>query len=222
MNFRIPKILSLFPLPSTVLFPKTHLPLHVFEPRYREMVRGALESDRLIGMVLLKEGWEEDYHRNPPVHEIGCVGRMLYVQPFVDGRFNIVLYGLTRFVIRDQFFDESYRQGWVEPIGRPRTCTELGPVIRQMLIRRLREYGRLRGWQRQIDSVMGLSLDDEKLVNLFSAELDFSALEKQFLLESENVLIQGKRLLNLIEFYIEEREILQKRRIPPPDQERTS
>ena len=219
-KIRIPKIIPIFPLPTTVLLPKTHLPLHIFEPRYREMVRDAMESDRLIGMFLLKEGWEEEYHQNPPIHEIGCIGRMLYVQPFEDGRFNIVLYGLTRVQIRDQFFDKNYRQAWVEPIGYRQDQAKLPPVLRRELISRLRHYGKLRSWQRQIESVIGLHLDDERLVNLFSAELDFTPLEKQFLLESDSVLVQAKRLLDLIEFCIEERKALQKRMIPPPDPER--
>ena len=221
-KIKIPKIIPVFPLPATVLLPKTHLPLHVFEPRYREMVRDAVESDRLIGMVLLKEDWEEEYHQNPRIHEIGCVGRMLYVQPFEDGRFNIVLYGLARVQIRDQFFDKNYRQAWVEPLGYRKDEAKLPPVLRQQLISRLRHYGELRSWQRQIESVVGLNLDDERLVNLFSAELDFTPLEKQFLLESDSVLIQAKRLLDLIEFYIEERRALQKRMILPPDPERAS
>src|SRR3990172_6990789 len=181
-KIEIPKIISLFPLPTTVLFPKAHLPLHIFEPRYREMVHDALDSHRLIGMALLKEGWEEEYDRNPPICEIGCVGRMLYVQPLEDGCFNIVLYGLSKIVIRDQFFDKSYRQAWVEPVEAAQGTPKLPPLLRTGLITVLRDYARLRGWQRQIESVLELSLDDERLVNLFSSEFDFTPLEKQFLL----------------------------------------
>jgi Lon protease-like protein len=209
--------IPLFPLPTTVLFPKIHLPLHIFEPRYREMVRDAQSSDQLIGMVLLKEGWEEEYEKNPPVHEIGCVGRMLYVQPFEDGRFNIVLFGMSRFRLQGQFFDRSYRQGWVEPIMEDPLHGRIPPALLAELIGQVREYGRLRGWQRQIESVMDLKLDNERLVNLFSAELDFTPLEKQFLLESETVLVQTKRLLDLLGFYIQEHKATQSRINPPSD-----
>jgi uncharacterized protein len=216
-KIEIPNPLPLFPLPTTVLFPKIHLPLHIFEPRYREMVRDAQASDQLIGMVLLKEGWEEEYERNPPVHEIGCVGRMLYVQPFEDGRFNIVLYGMGRFRLQGQFFDRSYRQGWVEPLTEETVPERIPPSLLTELVEQVREYGRLRGWQRQIESVMDLNLDSERLVNLFSAELDFTPLEKQFLLESDDFLVQAKRLLDLLGFYIQEHKATQSRIQPPSD-----
>lgn len=222
-RIEIPKILPVFPLPTTVLFPKTHLPLHIFEPRYREMVRDAMASNRLIGMTLLKEGWEEGYYQRSPIHEVGCVGRMLYVQPFDDGRYNIMLYGLSRVMIRDQFFDKSYRQAWVEPIRTPKEQIELPPAFRVELVAQLRDYGRLYGCQRQIESVIERNLDDEQLLNLFSSEFDFTPLEKQFLLEAESPLWQAKRLMRLIEFYmIEKRRTLKKRMILPPDPERAS
>ena len=62
------ELLPLFPLPNVVLFPNVFLPLHIFEPRYREMVADALASDRMIGMVLLRPGWEHDYEGRPPVY----------------------------------------------------------------------------------------------------------------------------------------------------------
>lgn len=215
-RIKIPKLLPVFPLPSTVLFPKTHLPLHIFEPRYRQMVRDAMESERLIGMVLLKEGWEKDYLKNPPVYEIGCVGRMLYVQPLEDGRFNIVLYGLSRVYLKDQFYDMNYRQAWVEPFGAAPESSRLPPLLRAELTQSVREYGRLRGWQRQIVSVLDLKLDDERLVNLFSAEFDFTLVEKQFLLESSSLEIQVKRLIDLLGFYIQEYRAPSTKMVPPP------
>ena len=218
----LPKLIPLFPLPTTVLFPKIHLPLHIFEPRYREMVRDAQATNRLIGMVLLKEDWEDEYDRNPPIHEIGCIGRMLYVQPFDDGRFNIVLFGLTKIRVKDQLFDQRYRQGWVESFGEFTGPQKLAPALLTEVIGQVRQYGRLRGWQQQIESVLDLKLDDERLINLLSAELDFTPIEKQFLLESNDLLIQTKRLLDLLGFTIQERQAQQSRMIPPPDPKKAS
>ena len=73
-------LLPLFPLPNVVLFPNVFLPLHIFEPRYREMVADALASDRMIGMVLLQPGWERDYDGRPPVYPIGCSGVITHVE----------------------------------------------------------------------------------------------------------------------------------------------
>ena len=92
-------LLPLFPLPNVVLFPNVFLPLHIFEPRYREMVADAITGDRMIGMVLLRPGWEQDYDGRPPVYPIGCSGLITHVEQLADGRYNIVLRGFERFRI---------------------------------------------------------------------------------------------------------------------------
>ncbi len=90
----LPSTIPLFPLPNVVLFPHVTLPLHIFEPRYREMVSTALEGDRMIGMVLLRPGWEGDYEGRPPIYEVGCTGLITHAERTTDGRYNHVLRGL--------------------------------------------------------------------------------------------------------------------------------
>ena len=107
-------LLPLFPLPNVVLFPNVFLPLHIFEPRYREMIADALASDRMIGMVLLRPGWERDYEGRPAVYPIGCSGVITHVEPLPDGRYNLVLRGIERFRIVSEDGDRSYRRGLVE------------------------------------------------------------------------------------------------------------
>src|SRR5205085_9622463 len=109
-------LLPLFPLPNVVLFPNVFLPLHIFEPRYREMVADAIAADRLIGMVLLRPGWDRDYEGRPPVFPIGCSGVMTHVERLADGRYNIVLRGLERFRIGEENHERSYRRAVVEPL----------------------------------------------------------------------------------------------------------
>ena len=82
-----------------MLFPNVFLPLHIFEPRYREMVGDALDGDRIIGMVLLRPGWEGDYEGRPPVYPVGCAGLITHAERLADGRYNIVLRGLEKFRI---------------------------------------------------------------------------------------------------------------------------
>ena len=106
----LPPTLPLFPLPNAVLFPGVYLPLHVFEPRYREMVRDALDDDRIIGMTLLKPGFEAEYEARPPIYTIGCAGLITHAEPLADGRFNIVLQGLERFRV--------HRRGSVTAVSR--------------------------------------------------------------------------------------------------------
>src|SRR5580700_9155649 len=86
----------LFPLPNLVLFPHVIQPLHVFEPRYRQLMEDALQADRLMAIALLQPGWEEDYHQRPPIHPVVCIGRIFKEERLEDGRFNLLLQGLCR------------------------------------------------------------------------------------------------------------------------------
>src|SRR5215469_4562161 len=95
--FPIPARIPIFPLPNTVFFPQTYLPLHIFEPRYRQMVNDAAMGSKCIGVTLLQEGWESDETGILAVYLVGCVGRIVSVQPLVDGRPNILIQGLQRF-----------------------------------------------------------------------------------------------------------------------------
>src|SRR5438045_3723213 len=112
----LPASIPLFPLPNVVLFPNVFLPLHIFEPRYREMVADALAGDRLIGMVLLRPGWERDYEGRPPIYPIGCSGLLTHNERLPDGRYNIVLRGIERFRIIEEDHARSYRRAAIEPL----------------------------------------------------------------------------------------------------------
>ena len=85
----LPPTIPVFPLPNVVLFPNVFLPLHIFESRYRKMVDEALGGDRIIGMVLLRPGWEQDYEGRPSVYPIGCAGVITHAERLADGRFEI-------------------------------------------------------------------------------------------------------------------------------------
>ncbi|HNP61634.1 MAG TPA: LON peptidase substrate-binding domain-containing protein, partial [Nitrospirales bacterium] len=117
-TFPIPDIVPIFPLPTTVFFPETYLPLHIFEPRYREMVRQTSAQGDCIGMALLKEGWEDEYEESPPIYPIGCVGRIISSHKLPDGRFNIVLQGLQRCTFEEQEVSTPYRQAQIIPYAQ--------------------------------------------------------------------------------------------------------
>src|SRR5688572_30512693 len=115
----LPSTIPIFPLPNVVLFPNVFLPLHIFEPRYRQMVSDALAGERLIGMVLLQPGYEENYERSPAVYDVGCAGLITHVERLSDGRFNIVLRGLERFRIIGEQGPAStglYRRALIAPL----------------------------------------------------------------------------------------------------------
>jgi len=106
--------LPLFPLPDVVLFPHALLPLHVFEPRYRAMTAEALEGERLIGMALLRPGWEPDYQGNPPIHEVVGVGRIVEGTRLPDGRYNLLLLGVARARILEEIRQAPFRTARAE------------------------------------------------------------------------------------------------------------
>src|SRR5688572_21685506 len=112
----LPPTIPVFPLPNVVLFPSVFLPLHIFEPRYRRMVDDALNGDRIVGMVLLRPGWEGNYEGRPPVYPIGCAGVITHAERLPDGRFNIVLRGMEKFRITGEDADRPYRLAHVEAV----------------------------------------------------------------------------------------------------------
>jgi Lon protease-like protein len=112
----LPPTIPIFPLPNAVLFPNVFLPLHIFEPRYREMVTDALAGDRIIGMVLLQPGYEANYEGRPAIYPVGCAGVITHSEPLEDGRFNIVLRGLEKFRVTGEERGKRYRVAQVEPL----------------------------------------------------------------------------------------------------------
>lgn len=197
---RIPAVIPLFPLPNVVFFPRTYLPLHVFEPRYRQMVMDAAESHRMIGMVLLKEGWETNYEGSPPIFPTGCVGRMITIQSLPDGRFNILLQGLCRFEISGETGTEEYRQGFIDLKEFERPEGRLPTELRVELLRMVGVVLKGRDEGMALSRLLKQPLPDESLVHNLSFALDFTPLEKQFLLESESLVQQAKRFLDLLQF----------------------
>ncbi|MGE5242784.1 MAG: LON peptidase substrate-binding domain-containing protein [Betaproteobacteria bacterium] len=190
-------LLSLFPLPTVVLFPNVFLPLHVFEPRYRELVADVLAADRVIGIVLLKPGWQSDYEGRPPVYPIGCSGLITHVERLPDGRFNLVLRGLERFRILDENHDRAYRRASVLSLGEELVTPEDRAAIRQ-------HRARLESLiappdDRAGDPKIPVSMPDQELVNALSQYLDFEPMEKQALLEQPTLRARARSLVELIE-----------------------
>lgn len=112
----LPDLVPVFPLPNVVLFPHLGMPLHIFEPRYKGMVTAALASDRLIAMALLVPGDGEDSFGRPQIFDTVCVGRITAEEKLDNGRFNLILHGLTRAVIvEEEQVETAWRQARLEP-----------------------------------------------------------------------------------------------------------
>src|SRR5262245_11704691 len=182
----LPPTIPIFPLPNVVLFPNVFLPLHIFEPRYRQMVDDALKGDRIIGMVLLRPGWEGNYEGRPPVYPIGCAGVVTHAERLPDGRFNIVLRGMEKFRIRGEDAEQLYRQAHVESVLEP-AADSFAEAMRSER-RRLEALLVPQPEKQAADPKVPSSMADEDLVNALAQYLEFEPVEKQALLERDGLL----------------------------------
>jgi Lon protease-like protein len=196
----LPPTIPIFPLPNVVLFPNVFLPLHIFEPRYRQMVDAALNGDRIIGMVLLRPGWEGDYEGRPPVYPIGCAGVVTHAERLPDGRFNIVLRGMEKFRIASEEAEQLYRLATVIAVPEPSAES----VRQEMRGERARLETLLvpqpEGQER--DRKVPPSMPDEDLVNALAQYLEFDPVEKQALLERDGLLDRCRSLIELLEIKV--------------------
>jgi hypothetical protein len=194
-------LLPLFPLPNVVLFPNVFLPLHVFEPRYREMAADAIAGDRMIGMVLLRPGWEHDYEGRPPVYQIGSSGVITHFERLSDGRYNIILRGLERFRILEEDTSRIYRRGIVERLADGALGTDDRAVIRRLRAK-LEALLAPAVAKAGADVINASAMGDEDLINALAQYLDLEPLEKQALLERNCLRSRAESLVELLEMKI--------------------
>ena len=188
-------VIPIFPLPSVVLFPGVFLPLHVFETRYREMVKDALAGDRLIGMTLLKPGWDREPADQPPVFTVGCAGLISHVEELDDGRYNIVLRGIERFRIMSEEGERSYRRAQVDYLADRFNDADREAVRRQRhTLERL-----LTSTTDAPERTFPTSLSDEEVINALAQYLDLEPIERQALLEQDGVARRCAALIELLE-----------------------
>jgi Lon protease-like protein len=191
-----PLRIPVFPLAGALLFPRAQLPLHIFEPRYQAMVRDALATTQLIGMIQPRGSGEP-----PELFEIGCIGRIVGAEELDDGRFNIVLEGLGRFrVAREARVDTLYRQvdadrGGFDDEGEPEP---LGLAQRAELEREARRYADLLGYSVDWEAVT--RLDDEMLVNAIAQVAPLDVGSKQALLEAPDLAERCDLLVQFMQF----------------------
>jgi Lon protease-like protein len=191
----LPAEIPLFPLPEVVLFPGVSRPLLIFEPRYREMVADVLKGNRIIGMVLLRPGFEKDYEGRPPIHEIGCAGEIQEYEQLPDGRYVILLRGLTTFRVVSEDQRKPYRLARVEVVPELLKDEELGALsaLRERLAKLL--YTVLPLGVDPPDP----GLDDTEFVNITAQNLRMPEADRQDLLQRNNVLSRARALVERLE-----------------------
>ena len=191
--------LSIFPLAGALLFPRMQLPLHIFEPRYRALVTDSLARDRRIGMIQPRPGFREAPGEPVPLFDIGCVGRIAEVEALDDGRFDIVLEGLSRFrVIRELEVTTLFRQVEAELIADPEDeVLALGE--RASLELESRRFADAQGYA--VDWSAVSRLDDEALVNGIAQIAPFDPAAKQALLETDTLSDRAELTVQLMQFF---------------------
>jgi Lon protease-like protein len=187
----------LFPLAGAILFPRSQLPLHIFEPRYREMVKDAIEGAGRIGMI---QPQRDDDDNRAPLYGVGCVGEVVGVEELEDGRYNIVLLGSERFrLVGERELEAAYRiaevdiEAFDDSDPPPLSLGQRAEVEREA--RRLGDaLGLTVDWA-------GVSrLDDEMLVNAIAQVAPFDVGAKQALLEQATRADRADLLVQLMQF----------------------
>ena len=213
------QVIPLFPLPSTVFYPGTPLPLHIFEPRYRQMTADALEGERKIGMVLLKPDWEAAYFDRPEIFPMGCVGSIEKEIRHPDGKYNFTLVGLRRFRILREVDGKLYRCAEIDLLEEQNE-QEIGEkpnVTRDGLIERYREFTSLipknNALKEEPDWNLGNLLS--QFVDRFAYRLDLSLEQKQTFLEEQDVLRRAEFLHDFLKMKIDLVRLSKIRNITP-------
>lgn len=194
--------LSIFPLAGALLFPRTQLPLHIFEPRYRALVNDALARDRRIGMIQPREAELGAGQRRPALFDVGCVGRIAHVEALDDGRFNIVLEGLLRFRMTAELdVSTPFRQIEADftAYADAEEQTPLASAMRAALEQESRRFATARGYQVDWNAVS--RLDDESLVNGIAQIAPFDVAAKQALLESVTLADRADLTIQFMQFF---------------------
>jgi Lon protease-like protein len=199
-------LLPLFPLPNLVFFPQTRLPLHVFEPRYRQLIADVVEHDQRFGIALLRPGWEADYFGAPPVYLCGTMGRIEQTVTLDDGRYNILMFGETRFRIIGEVSREPYRT--VRAVASPqieRDPTE-AYAQRTWLAELSQQY--LRHFPEQVDVPEIETVGLEALTNALIMSLTLDVEEKQRLLETDDIVARAEDVADELQSRIESLQFL--------------
>jgi Lon protease-like protein len=190
----VPQILPVFPLPNTVLFPLTLLPLHIFEPRYLEMVRDVTAGN---GLIVISRMVDKDFEK------LGTVGRVYDLVPLEDGKFNLMLEGVQRVSMDEVPCDTPYRQVRVEP--RPELPGSIDPtVIEQSKLDLLGTLGiLLSAAKTDVPVVLNPDLPLEVLVNKACAGLPVEASIRQQLLAEDNLITRQQKVSDHLTAVIE-------------------
>ena len=198
----LPNILPVFPLSNFIIFPKTTVPLNIFEPRYIEMIDNSMKTNRLIGMIQPKKSGEL---KKPDLYKVGCAGKITSFNETDDGRYLIILNGICRFKIMDEINnDNMYRECKVKYDDFLKDLNEKSEEIKfsdlNLIFQNLKGLFKKQGYEINWKEIEKQSLD--QTINTLSMASPFSLEEKQVLLESKDLTLRKERLKEILNTYI--------------------
>ena len=192
-------IARLFPLPNVIVFPHVMQPLHVFEPRYRELFAESLATDRLIAMATLAPGWEENYEQRPATYPHACLCRIATHTKLPDGCYNTLLIGLRRVRIVEELSPKkSFREVRVELLEDeyPESHAQHRAALQKKLVERFKQLvPRMAEAQEQLDQLLGSDVPLGLLTDLVAYTVDLPPATKVDLLRETDVDLRAELLL---------------------------
>ncbi|MBC8295681.1 MAG: LON peptidase substrate-binding domain-containing protein [Pelagibacterales bacterium] len=196
----LPKKISIFPLPNFIIFPNTLVPLNIFEPRYIKMIDDSMKTDRIIGMVQPR-----NKNKTPELYSIGCAGRITNFNETDDGRYLIVIRGISRFKILSEINnDEPYRECEVNFDQYSKDMIENYNEIKfsdlELIFKNLKSLFKKKGYMINWKDLEKQSLD--QTINTLAMASPFSLAEKQILLEATDINNRKTELQKILNTYI--------------------
>ena len=202
-NNDLPKIIPLFPLSNFIIFPKTTVPLNIFEPRYLDMVNDSMKSDKLIGMIQPK--YSKDENNIPKLYNVGCLGKITSFRETEDNRYLIELKGKIRFkIISEINTDKKYRSVEVNYDEYSNDLSEEKEKLKfsdlELIFKDLKSLFEKRGFIINWKALEKQSLNET--INALAMASPFSLEEKQILLEAKNLDIRKNKIAEILKTYI--------------------
>jgi Lon protease-like protein len=200
---QLPKIISVFPLSNFIIFPKTTVPLNIFEPRYVDMINDSMKSNKLIGMIQPKSSKKSELNV-PELHEIGCLGKITGFNEMDDGRYMVDLRGIIRFrVIKEIKTDKKYRQfetsyeNFLQDLSKEKEDLKFSDL--ELIFKDLKSLFQKRGFIINWNALEKQSLDET--INALAMASPFSLEEKQVLLEARNLDTRKNKITEILSTY---------------------
>ena len=196
----LPQAIPIFPLSNFIIFPKTTVPLNIFEPRYIQMVDESMKGNRIIGIVQPKRG----ELKKPNLYEVGCAGKITNFNETEDGRYLIILNGICRFKITKELKNNKlYRECYVKfddyYDDLLNNTQEIKFTNLNLILKNFKNLFKKKGYIINLKEVEKQNLDQK--INTLSMASPFSLEEKQILLESKDLPLRKEKLEKILEIY---------------------